>query len=81
VAWKQNFLPEPGPLFKTITSAMLNTSYTVILSSLLSMIIAGVLLYFDAATILAYVLLVAGFFGVGIGLLIGFFTMVKDQGS
>ncbi len=60
---------------------MLNTSYTVILSSLLSMIIAGVLLFFDTATILAYVLLVVGFFGVGIGLLIGFFTMVKDQGS
>lgn len=81
MAWNQNFLPVPGLLFKTITSAMLNTSYTVILSSLLSMIIAGVLLYFDAATLLAYVLLVAGFFGVGIGLLIGFFTMVKDQGS
>jgi hypothetical protein len=42
------------------------------------MIIAGVLLYFDSATILAYVLLVAGFFGVGTGLLIGFFKMVKD---
>jgi hypothetical protein len=42
------------------------------------MIIAGVLLYFTSTTILAYVLLVAGFFGVGIGLLIGFFKMVKD---
>ena len=57
---------------------MFNISYAVILSSLISMIIAGVLLYFTSATILAYVLLVAGFFGVGTGLLIGFFKMVKD---
>ena len=57
---------------------MFNTSYTVILSSLTSMIIAGALLYFKTATFIAYVLLVAGFFGVGIGLLIGFFKMVKD---
>ena len=60
---------------------MFNTSYRVILSSLMSMIIAGVLLYFDAVTIIAYVLLVIGFFGVGIGILIGFFSMVKDQES
>lgn len=57
---------------------MFNISYTVILSSLISMIIAGALLYFNTATIIAYVLLVAGFFGIGIGLLIGFFKMVKD---
>ena len=58
---------------------MFNTSYRVILSSLISMIIAGVLLFFDTATTIAYVLLVVGFFGVGIGLLLGFFGMVRDQ--
>ena len=58
---------------------MFNTSYRIILSSLLSMIIAAVLLFFDTATIMAYVLLVIGFFGIGIGILIGFFKMVKDQ--
>jgi hypothetical protein len=47
----------------------------------MSMIIAGVLLFFDTATIIAYVLLVIGFFGVGIGILIGFFRMVKDEES
>ena len=57
---------------------MFNISYTVILSSLISMIIAGVLLYFNSATFIAYVLLVAGFFGVGIRLLIGFVKMVKN---
>ena len=57
---------------------MFNISYTIILSSLMSMIIAGILLYFNSATIIAYVLLVVGFFGVGTGLLIGFFKMVKD---
>ena len=58
---------------------MLNASYKVILSSLLSMIIAAVLMFFDAVTIMAYVLLVIGFFGIVIGILIGFFKMVKDQ--
>lgn len=58
---------------------MFNISYTIILSSLVSMIIAGILLYFNSATIIAYVLLVVGFFGVGTGLLIGFFKMVKDH--
>ena len=58
---------------------MFNTSYTVILSSLLSMLIAGVLLFFDTAKIMAYVLIVVGFFGVGIGILIGFFKMVKEE--
>ena len=57
---------------------MFNISYTVILLSIMSMLIAGILLYFDSATIIAYVLLLVGFFGVGIGLLIGFFKMVKE---
>ena len=58
---------------------MYTTSYRVILFSLISMIIASVMLYFDTATTMAYVLLVAGFFGVGIGILIGFFRMIRDQ--
>jgi hypothetical protein len=58
---------------------MFDTSYRVILFSLLSMIIAGGLLYFDTATYLAYTLLVIGFFGVGIGILIGFFKMIKES--
>jgi len=60
---------------------MFNTSYRIILSSLMSMIVAAVLLFFDIATTIAYVLLVAGFFGIGIGILIGFFKMVRDQDS
>lgn len=58
---------------------MFITSYRIILSSLMSMLIAGVLLFFDIATILAYVLLVTGFFGVGIGILLGFFKMVNEH--
>ena len=58
---------------------MFNTSYRIILSSLMSMIIAGVLLYFDVVTVMAYVLLVIGFFGIGIGILLGFFKMVNEQ--
>ena len=58
---------------------MFDTSYRVILFSLLSMIIASGLLYFNTATIVAYALLVIGFFGVGIGILIGFFKMIKES--
>jgi len=58
---------------------MFDTSYRVILFSLLSMIIASGLLYFDTATIVAYALLVIGFFGVGIGILIGFFKMIRES--
>ena len=60
---------------------MFDTSYRVILFSLTSMLIAGLLLFFDIAALMAYVLLVVGFFGIGIGILIGFFKMVKDQDS
>ena len=66
-------------IFDRNISVMFNTSYRVILSSLLSMIIAAVLLFFDTVTVMAYVLLVIGFLGIGIGILIGFFKMVKDQ--
>jgi hypothetical protein len=58
---------------------MLNTSYRIILIALFSMITAAILLYFRTATTLAYVLLVIGFFGIGIGILIGFFKMVSDS--
>lgn len=60
---------------------MFNASYRLILLSLMSMLVAGGLLFFDIATIVAYVLLVAGFFGIGIGILIGFFKMVRDEES
>ena len=58
---------------------MFDTSYRLILFSLLSMISAGMLLYYDTATIVAYVLLVIGFLGIGIGILIGFFKMINDS--
>jgi len=38
-----------------------------------------VLLFFDIATMLSYVLLGIGFFGIGVGILIGFFRLVNDQ--
>lgn len=60
---------------------MITTSYRVILFSLLSMIVASVLLYFDTGAYLAYALLVIGFFGIGIGILIGFFKMVSESDS
>jgi len=58
---------------------MIDASYRIILFSLLSMIAASALLYFDTGTYLAYALLVIGFFGIGIGILIGFFKMVSGS--
>jgi hypothetical protein len=58
---------------------MFNTSYRIILFSLLSMIVAGALLFFEIAPIAAYTLLAIGFFGIGIGILLGFFKMVKGS--
>ena len=58
---------------------MLKTSYRIIFLGLASMIVSSVLLYFDAATTIAYTLLAIGFLGIGIGILIGFFTMVSDS--
>ena len=58
---------------------MLKASYKIIFLALLSMIVSSVLLYVDVARILAYVLLVVGFFGVGIGILIGFYKMVNES--
>jgi len=58
---------------------MFNTSYRIIFFSLLSMIAAGAMLFFDTAPIAAYTLLVIGFFGIGIGILVGFFKMVNGS--
>jgi hypothetical protein len=58
---------------------MFDTSYRLILFSLLAMVIAGGLLYLETATIVAYALLLIGFFGIGIGILIGFFKMINDS--
>jgi hypothetical protein len=58
---------------------MFNNVYRIILLSLLSMIIAGTLLYLDIVTIAAYSLLVIGFFGTGIGILIGFYKMINES--
>ena len=58
---------------------MQKNSYRLIILALLSMIVASVLLYFDSATTIAYVLLVGGFFGMGIGILLGFIAMVSES--
>lgn len=58
---------------------MLKYSYKILLSGLLSMIAASIIFYFDIPSSIAYILLVAGFFLVGIGILLGFFKMVSDD--
>lgn len=58
---------------------MLRTSYLVIVGGIVSMIVGSVLIYLDTMAILSYALLVIGFFAVGIGILIGFFHMIREQ--
>lgn len=58
---------------------MLKTSYRVILGGLVSMIIASVLLYLGTLEILGYAGLVIGFFAIGIGILLGFYHMVRED--
>ena len=58
---------------------MLNKSYIIIMTGLLSMIIASSIFYFDSRSSLAYALFVIGFILVGIGILLGFARMVSDD--
>ncbi len=60
---------------------MRSLSYKIILACLFLMLAASLLLFADTATLAAYIMLATGFFGIGIGLLIGFFTMVREPGG
>ncbi len=55
------------------------SSYRIILFALLMMVLAGVMLHFELAEYVAYALLVIGFFGIGIGILLGFYRMIREQ--
>ena len=58
---------------------MLNKSYIIIMTGLLSMIIASSIFYYDSRSSLAYALFAIGFILVGIGILLGFAKMVSDK--
>ena len=58
---------------------MLNVSFWIITTGLFAMIAASVLLYFDSLTVVAYTALVIGFFAIGIGILLGFYRMVRED--
>ena len=58
---------------------MLNKSFIIILTGLLSMIIASSIIYFDTRSSIAYILFAIGFILVGIGILLGFIKMVTDD--
>ncbi len=55
------------------------SSYRIILFALLLMVLAGVMLHFELVEYVAYALLVIGFFGIGIGILLGFYRMIREQ--
>ena len=58
---------------------MFNKSYIVILTGILSMIIASAIFYFEVRSAIAYALFAIGFILVGIGILLGFVKMVSDK--
>lgn len=60
---------------------MFNKSYRIILTGLLSMIIASVIIYLDLTTSIAYALLAIGFVLIGVGILIGFYQMITEDGK
>ena len=60
---------------------MLNHSYKIILSGLMSMCVASLLIYFEMLVYFAYTLLIYGFIAIGVGLLLGFIRMVREDES
>ncbi len=60
---------------------MFSLSYRVVAGGLFAMIGASVLLFFDTLPWVAYAGLIAGFFMIGIGILIGFYQMIRDDES
>jgi hypothetical protein len=58
---------------------MLNKSYVIILTGLLSILISSAMLYFDLPSFIPYAILVAGFILVGAGIIFGFIKMVSDN--
>ena len=60
---------------------MFSLSYRVVAGGLFAMIAASVLLFFDTLPWVAYIGLIAGFFMIGIGILIGFYQMIRDDES
>ena len=58
---------------------MFNKSYMTIITGLLSMMVASLMFYYDSRSYIAYALLVVGFFLIGIGILLGFAKMIKDD--
>lgn len=58
---------------------MLNKSFLIIITGILSMIIASIFFYIDSGSITGIVLFSLGFVMVGIGLLMGLFRMMSDR--
>jgi hypothetical protein len=58
---------------------MLNHSYKIILSGLMSMGVGSILVYIKMLDYLAYALLGYGFIAIGIGILLGFIKMVRED--
>ena len=55
-----------------------NKSFITIMMGLFAMIIACVMFYYDAKSYVSYSLFATGFILVGIGILLGFFKLVRE---
>jgi hypothetical protein len=58
---------------------MFNKSYITIVIGLISMMIASGIFYFDHRSLAAFIIFAIGFVLVGIGILLGFFKMIRES--
>ena len=56
-----------------------NKSFNTIVMGLFTMIVACFIFYYDAKSYFSYTLFAIGFFLVGIGILLGFFKLIRDD--
>ena len=56
-----------------------NKSFITIVLGLLAMIVACFIFYYDAKSYFSYALFTIGFFLVGIGILLGFFKLIRED--
>ena len=58
---------------------MLNKSFLIIITGIVSMIVSSIFFYFDSRSMPGFILFGGGFIVVGIGLLMGLFKMMSDK--
>jgi len=64
---------------KKVTNKTFNKSFITIILGIFAMIIACFLFYYNSKSYFSYSLFAIGFFLVGIGILLGFIKLIKEE--